>query len=373
MCNEVPAAPGSNAAEGPVMPTPVQKSPAVLPVVYESVAMFSRSFCEFRGFRWRCQKRPPAAGRAAELAFSLRLAIPLAAGAQIRLVLKDYHGASKSIPIADVPLLEPGCPDGVEVELEENPYGCLSNDACRTLDYTGKGSIPLAQWDGATQTMTLMTTNSIAANATVRMVVPSSAGISLPERGLTASSTMQHVTQFSMQVDSEFIPLSSFARLLPAVGAFHMFAIEFGNDVRPAEQISALVISLVPAMDLNLGDAVSVRLQDFGSSRDKSFVVAAEEKLGGSAEGVTWSVDWEMHTQHLTLSPHGRVLARSSVRLVLNQGDTGIFLIPPAEGTQVIFKRRSFGFLGSLGSALVMSQGSTLHPVSFPASRLFPS
>ena len=31
------------------MPTPIQRSTAVLPLVFDSVAIFSRSFCEFKG------------------------------------------------------------------------------------------------------------------------------------------------------------------------------------------------------------------------------------------------------------------------------------------------------------------------------------
>ena len=330
----------TNAAEGPVMPTPIQRSTSVLPLVFESVAIFSRSFCEFKGFRWHCEKRPPVASLAAELVFSIRLAKPLMASAQIRLVLKGYRGASKAIPISDTPLLDPGSPEGVEFKFEQNPYGCPSNDACSALDYVGKGPIPLAQWDDASQTMTLATTREISANATIRIVVPSAAGIHLPSRGVPVASILQHVTQFSMQVESEFTPLSSFARLNPPIGAFRRFSIEFGSDVRPSEEISAFIVSLVPEMELNVGDVVKVRLQEVGGSEDKQFFVNADDEPGSNGEGIiSWVVTWEMRKQLLSLSPQGRVWARANVRLVLNQGATGIFLIPPTEGTQVILPK----------------------------------
>ena len=49
---------------------------------------------------------------------------------------------------------------------------------------------------------------------------------------------------------------SSFARLLPRVGAFHRFSVEFGSDVKAGEQISAFIISFVPLMEIGVGSTI---------------------------------------------------------------------------------------------------------------------
>ena len=325
----------SNAAEGPVIPAPVVRSTGVLPLVYDSVASFSQSFCEFRGFRWHCERRPPAAGKAAELLFSIRLAEALEEGARLEVALNGYQGSSRSLPITDQPLLAPDSAPGIEFEFKDHPYGCHSNEACRTLDYVGKGPIPLAQWDGASQRLTMTTVRPIAANATIRIVVPSASGIMLPQNGVPFRSILEQVTQFSLQIGPEITALSSFARLLPRVGAFHRFSVEFGSDVKAGEQISAFIISFVPAMGIGAGSTITITLQGFRNSRDESFEIDADVSQGDDQAATTWTVAWKTQTQILQLSPLGDVSARSVVRIVLNQGAKGIYLIPPAEGTQV--------------------------------------
>lgn len=190
------------------------------------------------------------------MSFSIRLAEPMQEGAQLEVALKGYQGSSKSVPITDQPLVDPGAASGIEFELKDNPYGCFSNEACRALDYVGKGPIPLAHWDGASQRMTMTTVRSIAANATIVIVVPSAAGIKLPQNGVPFASILGQVTQFSLQIGPEITALSSFARLLPRVGAFHRFSVEFGSDVKAGEQISAFIISFVPLMEIGVGSTI---------------------------------------------------------------------------------------------------------------------
>jgi len=48
----------ADTAEGPVALTRVLHSEAVAPLVFESLVMFSRSFCEFGGYRCMCADIP---------------------------------------------------------------------------------------------------------------------------------------------------------------------------------------------------------------------------------------------------------------------------------------------------------------------------
>jgi hypothetical protein len=49
-------------AEGNIMAAPAKRVMAVDPLVAFSEASFSQSFCDFRGFRWHCARRPPRSG-----------------------------------------------------------------------------------------------------------------------------------------------------------------------------------------------------------------------------------------------------------------------------------------------------------------------
>ena len=124
-------------AEGPVPPVPVQRSFAVAPLVYRSAVSFTRSYCDFRGFRWHCGRRPCEAGLAAEMEFEFRLSKPLALGSTLTVQLNGFQGSSLTVAVSSTMLLPLSAPLGQETKFEFNPYGCTSNAECASNEYSG--------------------------------------------------------------------------------------------------------------------------------------------------------------------------------------------------------------------------------------------
>ena len=328
-----------SAAEGPVKPIQVQRSIAIAPLVLTSQVSFTRNVCDFRGFRWHCERRQAEAGLEAEMLFELRLSKSLALGSTLTLQLADFQGASLVVPVSDSMLVPLSLPLRQEVQLEYNPYGCTSNAQCASNQYTGTaagGALSRASWNAGTSQLILTSTRDIAENATIYLVVPSSAGIRLPVVGVPLSSIGKFVTQFSFNMEGEITPLSDFTQLATPIGAFKAFALTFNNQVIPGELIIFLQVSFECTMSLTPGDTITIRLEGFrGDNKNLRF----KSETGDTS----WMVLWDEGMSTLEISSLGAVEAYSQVTIILSRGGihigggmNGIVLIAPVVGTQRI-------------------------------------
>ena len=328
-----------SAAEGPVKPVQVQRSFVIAPLVMKSQVSFTRSVCDFRGFRWHCERRPAEAGLEAEMLFELRLSKPLALGSTLTLQLTDFQGASLVVPVSDSMLVPLSLPLRQEVQLEYNPYGCTSNAQCVSNQYNGTaagGALSRASWNADTSQLVFTSTQDIVENATIYLVVPSSAGIRLPVVGVPLSSIGKFVTQFSFNMEGEITPMSDFSQLATPIGAFKAFALTFNNQVSPGELIVFLQVSFSCTMSLAPGDTITIRLEGF-SGDDKNLQFRSE------TGDTSWMVSWDEGVSTLMISSLDAVEAYSHVTIILSRGGiqsggglNGIVLMAPVGGTQRI-------------------------------------
>ena len=247
----------SDATQGPVPPTAIETSFLTGKVKTSNVS-FCNCSCVFDGFEWMCHRDTPAPGAKAEIEFVMEFNVNLSYAQTISIVMSNFSANDQSkIPISlhSIKTFAPGSKS--VFWLEKNPYGCLTQAQCSSLEYASGSIFSQASWSNKTSTLEFSINADIPMNTLIRAVIPQSAGFQIPKDGIPASYHDVFMKSSGSKSSIEFAPFKH----IEAVSLFDFFSVSF-DPPRPFQQAD-VYITFSKSTDIFPGDILALFLPGF--------------------------------------------------------------------------------------------------------------